>query len=108
MNGDLRIFPDLEMVIVALSNLDPPAADRLVDYYSLRMPGSNGVGWRAFRECSVPHLHPDIAGLGRTRAAPNHTTMLHSIDRPEVFWLPRRPRYSADRKLAVPAADASA
>jgi CubicO group peptidase (beta-lactamase class C family) len=40
MDGTLRIFPELGVVIVALSNLDPPAADRLVDYYSLRMPSS--------------------------------------------------------------------
>jgi CubicO group peptidase (beta-lactamase class C family) len=38
MNGDLRIFPELGYVVVALSNLDPPAAQRLVDYFVLRMP----------------------------------------------------------------------
>jgi D-alanyl-D-alanine carboxypeptidase len=38
MNGNLRVFPELGVVIVVLSNLDPPAADRLVDFYSLRMP----------------------------------------------------------------------
>ena len=38
MNGNLRVFPDLGVVIVVLSNLDPPAADRLMDFYSLRMP----------------------------------------------------------------------
>ena len=38
MNGNLRIFPDLGVVIVVLSNLDPPAADRLMGFYSLRMP----------------------------------------------------------------------
>jgi CubicO group peptidase (beta-lactamase class C family) len=38
MNGDLRIFPQLGIVIVSLSNLDPPAASRLADYYALRMP----------------------------------------------------------------------
>ena len=38
MNGDLRIFPQLGTVIVSLSNLDPPAASRLADYYALRMP----------------------------------------------------------------------
>ncbi|WP_343674680.1 serine hydrolase domain-containing protein [Chitinophaga sp.] len=38
MNGELRVFPKLNRVIVVLSNLDPPAAHRLVDYYSLRMP----------------------------------------------------------------------
>lgn len=38
MNGDLRVFPQLGYVIVSLSNLDPPAASRLADYYALRMP----------------------------------------------------------------------
>lgn len=38
MNGELRIFPQLHRVVVVLSNLDPPAAHRLLDYYVLRMP----------------------------------------------------------------------
>jgi CubicO group peptidase (beta-lactamase class C family) len=38
MNGDLRIFPALGVVVVALSNLDPPTASRLVGFYALRMP----------------------------------------------------------------------
>ena len=38
MNGMLEIYPDLGVVIVALSNLDPPAADHVADYYALRMP----------------------------------------------------------------------
>jgi CubicO group peptidase (beta-lactamase class C family) len=38
MNGDLRIFPELGYVVVALSNLDPPAAQRLADYFVNRMP----------------------------------------------------------------------
>ena len=38
MNGDLRIYPDLGVVVVGLANVDPPAADRLVGYYLLRMP----------------------------------------------------------------------
>jgi len=40
MNGELRVFQKLNRVIVVLSNLDPPAAHRLVDYYSLRMPAA--------------------------------------------------------------------
>jgi D-alanyl-D-alanine carboxypeptidase len=40
MNGELRIFPQLGTVVISLSNLDPPAATRLVDYFSLRMPAS--------------------------------------------------------------------
>ncbi|HEX4959898.1 MAG TPA: serine hydrolase domain-containing protein [Thermoanaerobaculia bacterium] len=40
MNGDLRIFPQLGYVVISLSNLDPPAATRLVDFFTLRMPGS--------------------------------------------------------------------
>ncbi len=38
MNGDLRVYPQLGYVLVSLSNLDPPAASRLVDFYELRMP----------------------------------------------------------------------
>jgi D-alanyl-D-alanine carboxypeptidase len=38
MNGELRIFPELGYVVVALSNLDPPAAGRLVEFFELRMP----------------------------------------------------------------------
>ena len=38
MNGDLFIYPKLRGVVVSLSNLDPPAADDLVKYYSNRMP----------------------------------------------------------------------
>jgi D-alanyl-D-alanine carboxypeptidase len=40
MNGELRVFPQLGTVLVALSNLDPPAATRVVDYYALRMPAT--------------------------------------------------------------------
>ena len=40
MNAAFRVFPKLSTVIVALSNLDPPAAKQLADYYALRMPGS--------------------------------------------------------------------
>jgi CubicO group peptidase (beta-lactamase class C family) len=40
MNGELRIFPQLGYVVVSLSNLDPPAATRLVDFFALRMPAS--------------------------------------------------------------------
>jgi CubicO group peptidase (beta-lactamase class C family) len=38
MNGDLRVYPELGYVVVVLSNLDPPAANRLADFFSLRMP----------------------------------------------------------------------
>jgi CubicO group peptidase (beta-lactamase class C family) len=38
MNGDLKVYPELGVVVVALSNLDPPAAERLSDYYVRRMP----------------------------------------------------------------------
>jgi CubicO group peptidase (beta-lactamase class C family) len=37
-NGELRVFPELGYVVVGLSNLDPPAASRLVEYFALRMP----------------------------------------------------------------------
>jgi D-alanyl-D-alanine carboxypeptidase len=38
MNGELLIFPQLGWVVVSLSNLDPPAASELVDFFELRMP----------------------------------------------------------------------
>ncbi len=40
MNGDLRVFPQLGYVLVGLSNLDPPAAFRFVEYFALRMPAT--------------------------------------------------------------------
>jgi CubicO group peptidase (beta-lactamase class C family) len=40
MNGELRVFPELGYVLVCLSNLDPPAATRLVDFFALRMPAT--------------------------------------------------------------------
>jgi len=38
VNSDVRIFPDLGVIIVGISNFDQPAVDRLVDYYINRMP----------------------------------------------------------------------
>ena len=38
MNGELRSFPELGYVVVSLSNLDPPAASELVEFFTLRMP----------------------------------------------------------------------
>ena len=38
MNGELRVFPELGYVVVSLSNLDPPAASELVEFFMLRMP----------------------------------------------------------------------
>gem|GEM_PF-3440715 len=38
MNGELRVFPELGYVVVGLSNLDPPAASKLVEFFTLRMP----------------------------------------------------------------------
>jgi D-alanyl-D-alanine carboxypeptidase len=40
MNGELRVYPQLGYVVVALSNLDPPSATRLVDFFAVRMPVS--------------------------------------------------------------------
>jgi D-alanyl-D-alanine carboxypeptidase len=40
MNGELRVYPQLGIVVVALSNLDPPAATRMVDFYATRMPAT--------------------------------------------------------------------
>jgi D-alanyl-D-alanine carboxypeptidase len=38
MNGDLRVYPELGYIVVALSNLDPPAASRLISFFAARMP----------------------------------------------------------------------
>lgn len=38
MNGDLQIFPQSGYVIVVLSNLDPPAANRISDFIINRLP----------------------------------------------------------------------
>ena len=38
MNGDLRIFPESHYMVAVLSNLDPPAAGRIADYISARLP----------------------------------------------------------------------
>lgn len=38
MNGDLKIYPKSGYVLIGLSNLDPPAADSLIDYFAARMP----------------------------------------------------------------------
>ncbi len=38
MNGALRIYPATADVVIALSNMDPPAAESLVEYYGNRMP----------------------------------------------------------------------
>jgi len=40
MNGELRIYPQLGYVLVGLSNLDPPSASRLVEFFALRMPAT--------------------------------------------------------------------
>jgi CubicO group peptidase (beta-lactamase class C family) len=38
MNGELRVYPRTDTVVVVLANLDPPAASRLADYFDERMP----------------------------------------------------------------------
>ncbi len=38
MNASLGIFPAQDTVVIGLSNLDPPSVERLVDYYTARMP----------------------------------------------------------------------
>jgi CubicO group peptidase (beta-lactamase class C family) len=37
-NGDLRVFPESGYVMVALSNLDPPAASKMLDFIVARLP----------------------------------------------------------------------
>jgi CubicO group peptidase (beta-lactamase class C family) len=38
MNGDLRIYPRSGYVVIALANLDPPAADAVADFIDARLP----------------------------------------------------------------------
>jgi hypothetical protein len=38
MNGDLEIYPDVGYVAVILANLDPPAAARMSDFITNRLP----------------------------------------------------------------------
>lgn len=38
MNAAFRVYPQSDVVIVALSNLDPPGADKLATFYANRMP----------------------------------------------------------------------
>lgn len=38
MNGQLRVYPELDRVVVAFSNLDPGTANAMSDYYEARMP----------------------------------------------------------------------
>jgi CubicO group peptidase (beta-lactamase class C family) len=38
MNGDLRIYPASDYVVIVLANLDPPAAQRIPDYLDARLP----------------------------------------------------------------------
>ena len=38
INGGLRVFPYSGYILIGLSNLDPPAASRLIGYFEDRMP----------------------------------------------------------------------
>lgn len=38
MNGELQIYPQQGYVLIALSNVDPPAASRMADFISARLP----------------------------------------------------------------------
>jgi D-alanyl-D-alanine carboxypeptidase len=46
-NGDLRIFPESGYVLVALSNLDPPVASRMLDFIAARLPLASATVPRA-------------------------------------------------------------
>ncbi len=38
MNAALGVFPAQDTVVIGLANVDPPAVERLVDFYTARMP----------------------------------------------------------------------
>jgi hypothetical protein len=40
MNGELRVYPQSNTVVVVLANLDPPAASVLADRFDERMPAN--------------------------------------------------------------------
>ena len=52
MNGDLRIYPELGYVVVSLSNIDPPAASSIVEFFTLRMPDHSDRRSKTARVCS--------------------------------------------------------
>jgi len=37
-NGEVRIYPELGYIVVGLTNLDPPLAERVIDIFANRMP----------------------------------------------------------------------
>jgi D-alanyl-D-alanine carboxypeptidase len=48
MNGALRIYPATGDIVIALSTMDPPGAEMLVEYYSNRMPLQSAVASGTF------------------------------------------------------------
>jgi D-alanyl-D-alanine carboxypeptidase len=40
MNGELRIYPQLGYVLVGRSNLDPPSASKVIEFFAVRMPAT--------------------------------------------------------------------
>jgi CubicO group peptidase (beta-lactamase class C family) len=78
-NGELRIFPELGYIVVALSNFDPPAASRLVEYTVARLPlpelpARKPIVVDDFRIGSSDRLAHGIAWLGslvRVSGRPN-------------------------------------
>ena len=41
MNAAFEVFPAQGIVLIGLANIDPPVIERLVDYYTTRMPLAN-------------------------------------------------------------------
>jgi D-alanyl-D-alanine carboxypeptidase len=37
-NGEVRVYPELGYVLVGLTNLEPPLAERVIDIFANRMP----------------------------------------------------------------------
>ena len=37
-NGEVRVHPQLGYVVIGLTNLDPPLAERMIDIFANRMP----------------------------------------------------------------------
>lgn len=44
MNADWRVYPGTNTIMVTLSNLDPPTANALAEYYEARMPAGDADG----------------------------------------------------------------
>ena len=79
-NGDLRVFPESGYVIVALSNLDPPAASRMVDFIAARLPLASAT--TAPRSAIVVDDFESGTLCGMDAGSPGRWQLVHVSGRP--------------------------